>query len=41
MASLYLSRLKVDDRKILLEKLHKAHSGDCFICEQLGKRKFG
>jgi hypothetical protein len=34
MASLFLSRLKADDRKVLLGKLHKAQSGNCFICEQ-------
>ncbi len=34
MASLYLSRLKPEDRLSLMAELHAAQQGNCFICEQ-------
>ena len=34
VASLYLSRLKQEDRLTLISKLHATQHGNCFICEQ-------
>ncbi|MDV6348850.1 HNH endonuclease signature motif containing protein [Nitrosomonas sp. Is35] len=34
MTSLYLSRLKPDERQVLIAKLHSLQHGNCFICEQ-------
>ncbi|WP_020562993.1 HNH endonuclease [Methylosarcina fibrata] len=34
MASLFLSRQSVEDRKLLIKKLHEAQGGNCFICEK-------
>ncbi len=33
MSSLYLGRLKPNDRQLLIAKLHSAQHGNCFICE--------
>ena len=35
MSSLYLSRLKPNDRQSLIAKLHAAQHGNCFICEDV------
>lgn len=34
MSSLYLTRLKLDDRQTLIARLHAVQHGHCFICEQ-------
>ena len=34
MASLFLGRLKPDERQLLIVKLHGTQSGNCFICER-------
>lgn len=34
MSSLYLSRLKADDRQTLINKLYALQHSNCFICEQ-------
>src|ERR1700732_2008081 len=35
MSSLYLARQKPEDRYTLINKLHSAQKGNCFICKEL------